>query len=358
MAGEDLYGIGANDLTAFQNSVYQSDPYGMAGNAIGSARFNTSTWSPGATAATAFGQAFLTGLLNRYAQQDAADQTNKLISVLPQLRSDPMSVVAPEGIDAAPFATIKANAIAKNQIAEQNKQNTLSDLIQKLQLAGPMAEAAAKGTKLGELEAYGSVPGSSAIPGSPGYQVGKDTKALENTFYDRITSLPQYKLLSDLDSNIKALPAIALQDNKAADVALFSTIARIRDPNSTVREGEIKINQDTQSYLDSIYGGWRGVVNGESKMTPFDKLRIVNSVVPKFDELKKSYDDARNPLLDSLESQGGKRANIPTTDFKVFQLSPLAQGLAKQEAAKLQAEGTAPAVIAQTLRSKYGEYIK
>lgn len=355
MAGEDyLGGISSNDLIGFQNSIAQSDPYGLAGRSLNAWQPNVSTWSPGTTAATAFGKSFLAGLLGNYANQRAADQTNAVIGVLPQLRSDPLSVVVPDGVNADAFAALKGTAILKNYQAQAQRDQSLADMLQKVGIAGLTKKAEV----IGENAGYDALGQGGQNPNSPGYKLGKDTKDLENTFYNRIIGLPQYKLLSDIDSNIKALPDIAKQDNKAADVALFSTIARIRDPNSTVREGEIKINQDTQSYLDNLYGGWRGVVNGESKLTPLAKLQIVASVLPKYNELKSSYESAKNPLLDALEAQGGKRTNIPTTDFTPFQLTPLAQDLAKQESAQLQAQGIPPATIAQQLRSKYGSYLK
>jgi len=118
MADEYIAGLGTGDLQSFNNSVIQSDPYNLVGNSIAAWRPNTSTWSPGTTAATAFGQAFLSSLLGNYARQRAADQTNAVISVLPQLRTDPMSVAAPEGVAPDAFATLKANAFLKNQISE------------------------------------------------------------------------------------------------------------------------------------------------------------------------------------------------------------------------------------------------
>lgn len=123
-------------LSAFNTNVLANDPYGLAARSLGSAKFDTSTWSPGATAATSFGQAFLTGLLGRYAQQNAADQTNAVTALLPQLRSDPLSVIAPEGVDADQFAKIKANAVLRNQIDAAQQEDTQKSKL--LSLLGPI----------------------------------------------------------------------------------------------------------------------------------------------------------------------------------------------------------------------------
>ena len=91
MSAEDLLGIlGSNDLTGFNSSVLQSDPYGIASRSLGATQFDTSTWSPATTGIASFAKSFLAGLLGNYAQQNAADQLNSVIGVLPQLKSDPM----------------------------------------------------------------------------------------------------------------------------------------------------------------------------------------------------------------------------------------------------------------------------
>ena len=329
---------------------------------------DTSTWSPAESGITSFAKAFAAGLLQNYGQQRAADQMNSVIQVLPQLRSDPMSVVAPEGVSAGPFAALQGTAALNNytmkQQAEQARGSNVSTLLNSILGEGVKSGSISPGdaVKAAAVGDYSGILDTKTDPMqnplSKEYKVEQGRKDLENIFYKRITDLPEYKLLADVNSNIKALPALAKQDSKSADVALISTIARIRDPNSTVREGEIKINQDTQSYLDQLYGDWRGVVEGKSRLNPLAKLQMVASVVPKYDELRGSLESVKEPLLGALEAQGGRRANIPTASFAPFEMSPLAQSLVGQDAASMKAQGLPPAVIAQQLREKYSEYLK
>lgn len=148
--------------------------------------------------------------------------------------------------------------------------------------------------------------------------VPKRIKQLEDDTYKRIIEHPAYKQLADIEPNFKAALDLVKQDTKAADIGLISTIARIRDPNSTVREGEIKINQDVQSYLDQTLGNWRAVVMGDSRLKPEVRLQIIESVAPKYNETGLAYKAARDALLNTMQQQGGDPSRIPTMDFTPF----------------------------------------
>ena len=111
---DDIYGLTSADLLGFQQGVQQSDPYGLAGRSIASWQPNTSTWSAGDTGVASFGKAFLSSILQGYAQQNAASQLASVVNVLPQLKSDPYAVATPEGVDSGPFNMLRGVSILKN----------------------------------------------------------------------------------------------------------------------------------------------------------------------------------------------------------------------------------------------------
>lgn len=356
---EALFGSGINaaddsGLNLFRKTVAGNDYWRAAAAPVLGAKFDTSLWSPGQTLATTAGQAFLGGILNALGQRDEARQLESVASVLPKLYSDPNSVTVPEGVDPEAFGQLKLSALATRQKSETAANSALFKELFGTKIAGKTSEEQEIGKARGREKAYG-LSGEND-PESPKYKVTKDTRDLEKMFYDRITALPQAKQLADIESNFKALKELAKQDTKAADIGLISTVARIRDPMSTVREGEFAINSDTQAYLDQMIGNWRGVISGESKLTPTDKSKIIASVIPKYNELGQSYLSVRNPLLDALEAQGGNRANIPTMDFKP---EPMPNIFDKQsliaEANALKMQGLSPAQVAAELRAKYSE---
>lgn len=256
------------------------------------------------------------------------------------------------GLSANIFQKADTNARLFKKVQELQNQQTAKDLITQAvgsgnlttdealaklgatqgvaQGAAPVDNAVGAAGAPSSIESYAKARGVTLPAGVPATRQMVDalaadkekkdaiTKGLEKTTYDRIAALPEYKLLADVDSNFKALPDLAKQDSKAADIGLISTIARIRDPNSTVREGEYKINADTQSFLDSVYGNWRSVITGDSRLNSEAKKSIILSVVPKYNELVTAYSGRRGELLNALTKEGGNPANVPAANYNPY----------------------------------------
>ena len=128
--------LDSNDLVGFANTVGQSNPFGIAGRSLGQAQFDMSTWSPATQGISSFGKAFLSGLMQNYAARDTASQLQSVVSALPALRSDPMNVAIPEGVDSGAFNVLKGTSILKNQALETQKANAITELMQKVGIAG------------------------------------------------------------------------------------------------------------------------------------------------------------------------------------------------------------------------------
>lgn len=318
-------GANVDDIMNFRKDIEENNILNDLAPAILGAKFKTDTWTPTETLGVTAGQAFLGTLLSGLARRDAAEQFSDVASILPQLYENPGSVSVPEGVDPEAFGALKLATIARGSRQKADSATSfIKELLGKeLNLAFLEKEAAASaGGKIrGESAANKALYGDSPL--NPNDPAGELRRKLESDTYSRISALPQYKMYADLESNFKALESLAKQDSKAADLGLISTIARIRDPQSVVREGEIVMNADTQAYLDSVVGNWRSIATGESRLKPVDKARIIGSVVPKYNELGASYLASRNPLLDALEKQGGFRSNIPTPEFSPFDSTSL-----------------------------------
>lgn len=312
------------DLSLFARDIAENDPYRIASAPILNAKLDMSTWSPATRLGVSFGQSFLGTLLNQIGRNQEANQLAKVADVLPTLYKNPSSVDVPEGVDASAFGKLKNSAIrdlfSQEQKLQQSKAlsdfNTQSE-IERIKAIAPIEVETEIQKRKRLLELAGGVD-----PELEGKR-RKEIRDLESDYYKRIVDLPQFKLLADIDSNFKALQDLSKQDSKASDIGLISTVARIRDPNSTVREGEYAINSDTQAYLDKVVGNWQSIVKGESRLTPSDKNKIIASVVPKYNELGQSYLQVRNPLIEALKRQGGNPENVPTMDFQPFDLNSL-----------------------------------
>lgn len=304
-------------LNAFSSTLSDNNLFKMAAAPVLGAKFDNSTWSPATTFGVSAGQAFLGAALQGLGQNWEAEQMNKATAILPQLYENPASVALPEGMASGAFEKMRLAAERQKIIRDAEQQSAIQRLFGELQMKkfekaldlemDPKIKGA---EKKAELEALGV-----DNPDLPANKAAKERQGLEKEFYDRIVKLPQYAQFSDIETNFNALTDLAKQDSKAADIGLISTIARIRDPQSTVREGEFNINADTQSWLNKVAGNWESVVTGKSRLKGIDKARLISSVVPKYNETGASYAKEREKLLTALKLQGGVPANIPTKEY-------------------------------------------
>lgn len=299
---------GAGDINDFQRTIAAHDIYNQIAAPIVNAKFNTEKWTPNQTIATAAAQSFLGSLFKELGQRSEGAQIAQVANVLPQLYRDPASVALPTGVDEAAFGALKMDAMSKRQQTDETIR----------QILGQKGVAANPDGSLSMMPHDGPIGDIFSNPDLGATR--KEVRDLENTTYNRIANSPEYKMLSDIKTNFKALESLSKQDTKAADIGMISTIARIRDPLSTVREGEYKMNAETQAYLDQLSGNWRQIITGDSRFKPLDKMNIIASVAPKYNEMGASYLEARNPQLAALSQQGGNPLNIPTPDFSPYEL--------------------------------------
>ena len=305
---------GPADLSQFENTIARNNIYRQIAVPVVNTKFNTGTWNNGTTAGVSFAQAFLGSALNALGSRSEATQLAAANQVMPQLAVDPLNTPTPVGVDPQAFEELRAQKIQQKALRDAEVASSLqSSLGQKLIKYDP------------QTGGVSVIPGADNVAAQLFGKKGNEdqiklAKDLENTTYNRVTNLPQYKMFADVESNVKALKDLVKQDSKAADIGIISTISRIRDPNSTVREGEYKINAETQAYLDSLYGDWRSIVTGKGRFEKKDLANIVDSVLPKYNELGLSYAENKNNLLKSLAQQGGDPNNVPVPDFKPLSL--------------------------------------
>jgi len=374
MSAEDLLGLGSNDLLGFNQSVQQSDPYGIAGRSLAGWQPNTSTWSPMETGMGAFAKSFFSGLLGNYAQQRSADQLNSVISVLPQLKSDPMSVVAPKGVNADAFALLKGTALVKNQLQSAQRDQTLAELMQKVGAFSP-GELAQFGTAgiekmrsiQGENAAYGVGQGAKN-PKSPDYQVDQDLFKIEQAYTDKLLTGAQAQAAVGINkAGLNILEAIKKDNPLAASTAIFE-FAKLQDPTGTVREGdEMRVSDPggPLGQLSQIYNTIqaKGKLTEEAKGAMRDLVPVLQkNTFDQYNSLRDSYIEAAgeygaNPKRIKYIKQADYSSYLnPPTDPSAATMPPgLDQNTLLEEALALKAAN--PSItqgeIAATLRQKY-----
>lgn len=335
MADELLGVLGPSDFSAFQNSVVQNDPYGIMGRSLASWQPNTATWSPETTAATAFGKAFLAGMLGNYARQNAADQINSVAAVLPQLQKDPMNLAAPEGVDSDAFAALRGTAILKNYqnqiLSGQANSKGVSELMQTVLARGVESGniSPAQALKAAQSGKYDDIMNTTAgpldNPNSPAYKLDKDKKEASLKIDERITNARDYLKNSEEGRALSALkPAVSQivstldRNDKASDVVVFTALGKALDPVGAISDQTVRTAEQAIPYLEKQFGSAQGFFTGQGTLTREGKLKILQVVADKANAYADSYGALVSNEKKRLQTLGADPAQLTHIDFNKF----------------------------------------
>jgi len=130
------------DLLNFNNAVTQGSTSNIIAQGLGAFNPNMSTWSPATQGIASFGRSFLQGFLQNQARADAANQLQSVVSLLPQLQSNPGGVILPEGIDANAGNILKGTAMLRkaqtDAVLGEAKKSRVNDLLKTVLARGSL----------------------------------------------------------------------------------------------------------------------------------------------------------------------------------------------------------------------------
>lgn len=308
----DFYGI--NDLAQFNQTVQQNDPYGIAGRTLGAFRPDMSTWSAPTQGISAFGQAFLSGMLGNYARQNAADQMNSVIGVLPQLKANPLAVTAPEGVDADAFAALKGNAIMRNFQAQAEggteKKKNIQQLMSSIFGEGVKTGAIAPGDAIQAIESgdYSKIIDNPSDPkknpDSREYKVEKDSEDRLITLRKEFNALEPVKNFAKASQAATALAGALKDPSKVADQELVRYSILMIEPGMAVREGEQGAVANSQSIPDAWKGQLESALTGKSALGPDVREGIKQLASRAYNSHKGLYDQANEMYSKEATLQG------------------------------------------------------
>ena len=147
------------DLLNFNNSVTQGSTSNIIAQGLGAFNPNMSSWDPATQGIASFGKSFLQGFLQNQARADAANQLQSVVSLLPQLQSNPGSVAMPEGVDANAFNILKGSGMLRkaqtDAVLGEAKKTRVNDLLKTVLARGSLpVEDAFKITLIGYRHSF------------------------------------------------------------------------------------------------------------------------------------------------------------------------------------------------------------
>jgi hypothetical protein len=120
---------------------------------------------------------------------------------------------------------------------------------------------------------------------------------------------PQYKTYAEAVPIFKSMVSTQGRNTRASDLNLVYGLAKIFDPNSVVREGEMVLVKDTSSLPESLVGEINRL-NGGAALQPETR----NAILQEAQSRMVAYQDQLRPIN---ERYGGiaQRYQIPVSDF-------------------------------------------
>lgn len=251
-------------------------------------------------------------------------------AVLSQIAGKPPVEGLPRGLSR------QASNLAELFRAKRNQEAL--DLVKEVQKAKMLAGAKIEGEREARQNAVSASGEPIEDPENPFYKERKEQqryeadqkRKIEDTTYERVRKLPSYSMFSDIKANFDTLKTLAKQDSRQATVGMISSLARIWDPQGTVKEGEYQLNENTQNILDNIIGDWRQVIMGKGKISPEGKRNMIAAAAAKYNEFGKMYSKESERLFSSLIEQGGDPKLVPSVEYTPFYRRDLENIFAKK----------------------------
>lgn len=156
-------------------------------------------------------------------------------------------------------------------------------------------------------------PASPAAPGQPGVGApppGVDPKVWREKQTEALVAAnapPRYGDIAEMRKEIHSNPAVkryseatpayntmvraAKIDTAAGDLAFVYGLAKVFDPDSVVREGEMQFSTNAQSIPDRVLGTIRAVTEGKTRLSPQVKEELIGIVNERMQEARQQYDD-------------------------------------------------------------------
>jgi hypothetical protein len=155
--------------------------------------------------------------------------------------------------------------------------------------------------------------GRPMVPGPDGQPIevpeGADPKAFRTKMTDAAAEKangPKAETISELRKETQQLPSYknyaqaipaynsvvdaAKRDTKAADLNLVYGLAKIMDPGSVVREGELQMANDTQGVAERLIGMVKSI-NGGARLGPKARAALLAEATSRMNAFRQSHDE-------------------------------------------------------------------
>jgi hypothetical protein len=125
-----------------------------------------------------------------------------------------------------------------------------------------------------------------------------------------VSALPEVKRYGEAITAFNTMAQAHTKDSAAADLAFVYGVAKIFDPDSVVREGEMKLVGSAQSIPEDVKGFIKRAAYGEGRLDAAARGRILEVARAKMEELDGAVKTRTTPYDGIAERNGIRRDDI------------------------------------------------
>ena len=180
--------------------------------------------------------------------------------------------------------------------------------------------------KIAGIKAENSLYGNGDLSGSPLNPLNEKKRTLEKEARDSLKTTPMVTNFGDLKSSFDTMVSTYKFNDRPGTFTFISSFARLLDPNSVVREGEIKNAENTQTFLSSLGYKLSSLIDGTQQIEPAAKQQMLRAAASKYNQYGDQYVGYLQKQQDLIEKQGGDRSNVfGPFDYKPFDFADWAK---------------------------------
>lgn len=144
----------------------------------------------------------------------------------------------------------------------------------------------------------------------------------ENQLLGHYMASPEIKTYAAADPIYRSIVKSATTDTGASDLDMVYGIAKILDPTSVVREGEIQMANSTGGTV-AMFQGLLNQLNGGAKLNPETRGKLLDMAQNRMGELRGAHDQVTSQLYDIAGRRGLNKDNIVTRRYDPLPDAPV-----------------------------------
>jgi len=144
----------------------------------------------------------------------------------------------------------------------------------------------------------------------------------ENQLLGNYMASPEVKTYAAADPIYRSIVKSASTDTGASDLDMVYGIAKILDPTSVVREGEIQMANSTGGTV-AMFQGLLNQLNGGAKLNAETRAKLLDMAQNRMGELRGAHDQVTGQLTDIATRRGLNKDNIVTRRYDALPSAPV-----------------------------------